>query len=129
VGEIPAHAHTLNMTLEGGTVAARVLISERDVVMHVIADRLHALPAADDAAKLRPRQAEKFFRVAVAAHQKINYCVIWQTINFSLLGVGRQFIGQATILNDEVVANFKRARRGNKPRADIAEGVNVIARG
>src|SRR5262245_61125280 len=46
MGEVAADATALGMALGGGAIAARMVIAEFEMVVHVIADRLHLLPAA-----------------------------------------------------------------------------------
>jgi hypothetical protein len=71
MSKIPADADALGMSFGSHAVAARVVVAEFNVVMHVVADRLHALPAAIDTAEQRPREVGKFLRVAVAAPQEV----------------------------------------------------------
>jgi hypothetical protein len=51
MGKVPADTDALGMTFRGGTVATGVMVSELNVVMDVVADRLNALPADIDAAE------------------------------------------------------------------------------
>src|SRR5262245_10612154 len=54
MSEVAADAAALGMGLGAGAVVARVVIAEFEMVVHVIADRLHLLPAALNAAEQRP---------------------------------------------------------------------------
>src|ERR1700751_4110001 len=54
MSEIAAHADTFLMTFGSRAVATRMVIAERDPVMHIVANRLHALPAARNASKQLP---------------------------------------------------------------------------
>src|SRR6202000_476409 len=53
-----------------GAVAPRVLITELNTVVDIVADRLHALPCALDIAEERPGEIAEFLGVAVAAAEK-----------------------------------------------------------
>jgi hypothetical protein len=67
MGKVPAYADALGMSFGRSAVAPGVVVAEFDEVMHVVADRLHALPAAIGAAEPRPGEIGKFFSIAVTA--------------------------------------------------------------
>ena len=128
MGKVPANADALDMSFERSAVAAGVVVTEFDVAMHVVADRLHALPAATDAAEPSPCEVGKFLRIAVPAPQQKHQCVIGQSSHIPLPRVRQDFVRQADVGDDEFVADLQKARRRNQPRADIAEGVAIIMR-
>ena len=70
MGKVPADADALGMSFGRSAVAPGVVVAKFDEVMHVVADRLHALLAAIDAAEPRPCEVGKFFRIAVTAPQQ-----------------------------------------------------------
>ena len=71
MGKVPADADALGMSFGRGVVASGMMVTKFDMVMHVVADRLHAPPAPIDAAELGPCEVGKFLRIAVAASQQI----------------------------------------------------------
>jgi len=126
MGKVTADAYTLGMPLRGSAVGTGVLVSELQVVMNVVTDRLHALPASIDAGESRPRQIGKFLSVAVAAAQKIRQRLIRQSADNPLLRIGDDCVGLATVADDEVAPDFQQSRRGDEPRAGIAKGIQII---
>ena len=79
MGKVPADADALGMSFGRSAVAPGVMVAEFDMVMHVVANRLNALPAAIDAAEPRPSKVGKFLGIAVAASQQIHQCVVGQS--------------------------------------------------
>ena len=71
MGKVSADPDALGMSFGRGAIAPGVVVTKFDVVMHVVADRLHAPPAPIDAAELGPCEVGKFLRIAVAASQQI----------------------------------------------------------
>ena len=65
--EVSTHTAPFLMTLGRGAIWSRVVVAEFKLIMHVITDRLHALPAADDGSELLPRKLRQLLRIAVAA--------------------------------------------------------------
>ena len=76
MGKVPADPDAVGMSFGSGAIAPGVMVTKFDVVMHVVADRLHALPAPIDAAELGPCEVGKFLRIAVAAPQQIQQRLI-----------------------------------------------------
>src|SRR4029450_4528642 len=52
--EVAADAAPLGMAFGGRAVTARMMVAEFDAPMHIVADRLHALPATLGVAAQRP---------------------------------------------------------------------------
>ena len=67
MGKVAANADALGMSFGGRAVAPGVMVTEFDMVMHVVANRLNSLPAALDIAEPRPSEVGKFFGIAVTA--------------------------------------------------------------
>ena len=129
MGKVAANADALGMSFGGSTIAPGVMVTEFDMVMHVVANSLNALPAALDAAEPRPSEVGKFFDIAVAASQQIHQCVVGQSSHIPLCRIRYDFIRQAAVGDDEVVANFQKSRRCDQPRADIAKSIAISCDG
>ena len=106
VGKVPADADALGMSFGRGAVAPGMVVTKFDMVMHVVADRLHALPAPINAAELGPCEVGKFFRIAVAAPQQIQQRFVGQGGHIPLRRIRHDLVWQAAVSDDEVIANL-----------------------
>ena len=122
-------AALLRVSLGGGAVIARMVIAELEMAVHIVADRLHLLPAALNAAEMRPGEIGELLRVAIAAAHQEQQRVIGQFRNRELPGAGRDLVGKAGIPDQEIIADFNQARWRDETRADIAKGIAIVARG
>src|SRR6201987_2039718 len=104
------------------------MVAEFKLIMHVIADRLHALPAADGGSELLPRKLRQLFGIAIAATYKINEHFVGQTVDRPLLGTRRDFIGKSLVGDNELVTNFEKTCRSHKPCANVPKEVAIVTR-
>jgi hypothetical protein len=95
------------MTLGRGSVAPSMMVTEFDPVMHVVADRLHALPATRDVCKKGPGEIAEFFGTAIAASDQVDQSVIPKPIDFPQLRARCDFIRLSAIGDDEAVSNLE----------------------
>jgi hypothetical protein len=115
--------------LGGGAIATRVVISEFNVVVHIITNCLHPLPAASDIAEQPPSLIRQPLGVAVAtAIQKWEY-VIGQFIDVELTRVRYDFIRQTAIPDNKFVSNFEAPRPSNQTRPDVPEEIDTMTVG
>ena len=114
------------MALRRGAVGAGVVIAELDLVVGVVDDRLHPFPAGVDVAEQRPGQVRQLVDVAIAAADQIDHRVVGQFRDRMQPRAGRHRIGQAGILDQEIVADLDLAGRRHDPGADIAEHVDIV---
>ena len=94
--------------------------------MNVIADGLHASPAAGHRPEERPCQVRKLLRVAVSAAVEKRQDVVRQILNFPLSRAGSDFVRLAAVAEEEVGADFKSSRGCEKTRPDVAERVEAL---
>ena len=107
-------------------VAARMVVAELNAVVNVIADRLHACPAADNRPEQRPREIRKLLRVAVSAAVQERQHVVRQVLHCPLLCVRNDLVRQATVADQEVRADFKSSCGREKARPDVAERIEAL---
>jgi hypothetical protein len=55
MSEVPANAASFLVSLRGGAIASRMMITEFYAVVSIVANSLGALPSALDTSKQRPR--------------------------------------------------------------------------
>jgi hypothetical protein len=65
--EVSTHTAPFLMPFGRGAIWSRVVVAEFQLAMHVVTDRLHALPAADDGSKLLPCELRQLLGIAIAA--------------------------------------------------------------
>jgi hypothetical protein len=116
VREVAANADAFVVPLGGSAVASGVLISEFNTVVNVVTDRLNSLPAASDPAK-HPCLVRELLSVAIPAAQKVRQRCIRQIADWPLLGLIVGFVRQATVRDQELIAEFDQAGRGRLRRA------------
>ena len=78
VREVSADAPTFGMRLPRRLGRARVLVSEREVVVDVISNCLDQWPSLSHISKLGPSQFDKEIRLAISTAEQINQCFNWQ---------------------------------------------------
>ena len=76
----------------------RMLVAELDVLVDVIADRLHQRPALRDVAELRPGRADEAVGLAVAAAEQIDQRFDGQLLQRMLDRPGRHLVRLAAVL-------------------------------
>src|SRR3569833_2276490 len=89
MGEVAAHAPPVVEDLPGGLGGAGVLVTELDVIVHEVADRLHARPAEGSAAEQLPRRLRQAIRLAVAAAEQEHQRLFRKLLHLVLLSRGR----------------------------------------
>ena len=127
--EVTANPDALLMTLAGGSIAPSMMITEFDPVMHVIADRLNALPTISDVSKKGPSETAEFLGITIMASDQVDQRVIRKPIDFPLLRARCDFIRLSAIGDDEAASNLEGSGGRNKPRAHVPKHINVVARG
>ena len=127
--EVAADPDALLITLAGGSIAPSMMITEFDPVMHVVADRLNALPATRDVCKKGPSEIAEFLGITITASNQVDQSVIRKPIDFPLLRARCDFIRLSAIGDDEAVSNLEGTGGRNKPRAHVPKHINVVARG
>ena len=108
-------------------VAACVVVAELNALVHVVADRLYALPAAGGWPEQRPSEIGQPLGVAIAASIEERQNLVGQVIDVPLAGLGSRFIREATVFNQKVVADFDAARGRHKPCPGIAKWIEALA--
>src|ERR1700746_121121 len=105
-----------------------MMVAEFKLIMHVIANRLDALPAADGGSELLPRKLRQLLGIAIAATYKINEHFVGQAVDRPLLSTRRDFIGKSLVGDNELVANFEKTCRSHKPCANVPKEVAIVTR-
>jgi len=103
----------------------RVLVSERDVMVNEIADRLDARPAGRRFIEQLPRDVGKPICFAIPAAEQIEEGLRWKILDCVLHGRRRDHVGQAAVAHRSVGRQAHAARRSNEPAAPVPEAVAV----
>jgi hypothetical protein len=127
MGEVAADPDALFVALRRRAVAACVVVAKLDTFMHVVADRLHALPTAGDRPEERPGEIGQLLGVAIATSVKERQHFVRQVVNIPLPSSGRRFIRQAAIFNQNIIADFDTASGRQKPGPGIANRIEAVA--
>jgi len=88
VGEVAADADLLVMTFRCGAVATRMLVTESNPLMGVVADSLRARPARRYATEQRPGKVGELLGVTVTAAQQVDQDVVGQVRDLRLVRAG-----------------------------------------
>jgi hypothetical protein len=121
-----AHARHVVAGVEGGLGRPGLLIVEADVVVHQVADGLHARPAGRRALEQGPGDFAEAISLAIAAAQQVDDRLIGQVLHRVLLRVGRVFVDQAGVADDEIGRQRQAAGRRQQAADDVAEAVEVL---
>jgi hypothetical protein len=121
--EIAADADALFVTFRRGSVTARVVVTEIDAVMYVIADRLDPLPAAGQMLKQRPGELCQLLRVAVPASIQERQNVVGQLVDIPLTCFGGGFFRKPAVTDEKVCFDFKKAWRRNEACPHVAKRI------
>jgi len=95
--KVAADADAFLVPLERRAVTPRVVVTERNPLMRIIANRLHALPARCHMAEQRPGQIGQLLGVAIAAAEQIDQHIVRQFSDIELPRIGRHIVGQTAI--------------------------------
>jgi hypothetical protein len=103
---------------------ARIGITKPYLCVHEIANRLHALAAAQYHPEIRPGEISELVAVAVPALEEEQQYIIGKVGYRGHIHVGWRFIG-LTIMNDEAIGECDKARRNLDPCDAIAEMIDI----
>ena len=97
MSEISADANPLLVAFRGRAIGSRVMITELDSIVDVIANRLNALPSTVNMAESGPSEIAQLLDIAVSAAEQIDQRFVRETINLPLLSVQGYFIRQSAV--------------------------------
>src|ERR1022692_1459691 len=122
---IPANALSFLERFRSTPGWARELITECNMPIDEIADRLHARPAWHSVAKQIPRDSGQVLGIAVAAAQEIDQCFFRQRLHRVLLRIWHDRVGQPVIIDNGVGSYAHAPRRSNETGAQVSKTVAV----
>ena len=128
MGKVAANPGTLLPTLKGGAGGPGIHIVKGDVVVHIVANRLHPRPTARSIAEHVPGNLAQPVGVAIPAGQQVQDGVIGQFGQRRLGQPRKDRVRQTLAADHAVTADRKAAHRRHKPSAHIAETVAVQPR-
>src|SRR5450432_230212 len=128
VGEIAADALTFVESLPGGLGGSGELITERDVLVNEVADRLHPPPAERDVGKLVPSELGHLVGLAIAAPQEEDQRLLRQLRDGVLNGRRNDRLPLAAVVDGRVGGHPKMPRGGDQTRAPISKPISVGGR-
>lgn len=79
-----------------------MMVAKRNVIMHVIADRLDSAPACDIIAEELPGRIDQGVRFAVPAAEQKQQCLVRELFNYGLPCLRIHTIGQPAIIDDGI---------------------------
>ena len=122
---VAADAGPFAERLRGAAGGAGVLVVEGDMVVNVIADRLHARVSGSRAAEELPSRLRQQIGFAIAAAQQENEGLFGQILYGVLPGGGHNLIRLAAVSDDGVGRQAEAARGREDAVAPVSEGVAV----
>ena len=126
MGEVTAHAIPFVEGLPRRLGRPRILVTERDVAVDEVADRLDPRPSRRRVAEKLPRLIREAISIAVAAREKEGERVRGQVFDGILRRVGNDNIRQARVAHDPVAGKLQPARWGQDTAAPVAERVEIF---
>ena len=102
-----------------------MLVAERDVTVHEIADRLHPRPAGRRFLEQLPGDVRKPVGLAIAAAEQIDQRIRGQILDRVLSGRSKHRIGQAAVAHHAVAGKADAAGGRDHAAAPIAEHVAI----
>ena len=102
MSEVAAHAPPLDIGFERGAGRLGVLVAERDMLVHEVADRLHQRPAFADLAEFRPGDVRQPVGLAIAAAEQIDERVDGQRLERQLRRERRDDVRLAAVIDEEL---------------------------
>jgi hypothetical protein len=126
---VATHAALFLKRLGSRTRRARVLVAEGDMVVHVVADRLHAGPAQRRCSEEAPSHVGETIRLAVPASQKEEQGFCGEILDLNLLSTGIRRVPPAAIADDGFSLQGDPPGRGDDPVAPVPEAVPVSLHG
>ena len=124
--EIAADADFLRMRFARGARRARVLVTEDDVLVREIADRLHARPAGRRLPEELPRRVQHEVRLAIAAREQEQQHLRRQLFDRVLDRVRHDRVGLAGVPDEAVGRKRDPAGGRDQAAAQVAERVPVL---
>lgn len=125
MGIVTADADSFVECFQRGARHARVFIAEHDVVMDVVADRLHAAPARRGMLKQLPRNGRQAIRLTVAAAEQKQQRLFRQVLYRQLSRLRGEHVRRAGVVDDGIGRNADTALRRDDARTPVAETVAV----
>ena len=125
MGEIPADPYLLIERFPGRSGGAGMLVAERDVVVHEIADGLDPAPAHGRVSEQAPRRLGQFLGVAVAAPQQEYQRLLWQFLDRMLVRDRRDDVGLPAIPDQGGAGDPQPPGRGDETGAPVAEAIAI----
>jgi len=102
-----------------------VLVVEGNVIMNIIADRLHARVAGSCAAEELPGHLRQQVSFAIATAKQKDQGFFWQRLHRVLPGVGDNLIGLIVVSDDRIGSQAEAARRRQAAVTPVSKGVMV----
>jgi hypothetical protein len=127
--EIAAYTRTLAESLRGRSSGARILIIESDVVVNVIADCLHPVPARLSLAEKVPGSLREQVRFAVPAAQQKDQSLFRQVLDGMLLRGHHVNLRLTAIAYDRVGRDSHPAGRRHNPVTPVPETIAISRNG
>ena len=125
MGKVAANAAALCKGLESSSGGAGMLVAERQVVVHEVADGLHPWPAGRCVSEEAPGIVGQAIGFAVAAAEQEQQGLRRQVLHLVLESARIDRIGCSEAAHDSIDSEGELARRGNKTAAPVAEAVAI----
>src|SRR6266404_705388 len=122
---VPANALSFVERFRGSLGWARELITECDVLIDEVADRLHAWPARHSVAKQIPGDSGQVLGIAVAAAEQIHQRFFRQRLHSVLLRIRHDRFSQPAIIDNGVGSDAHVSHRSNETGAPVSKAVAV----
>jgi len=108
VGKIAAHAASFGMGVPRCLARARVLVTEREAIVDIVANRLHQRPTLRNLPEKGPRRIRQAIGLAVAAGKQVEQSVHRQIVQCMLLRLGPIASGSPSSCTRKSVDTFIR---------------------
>src|SRR5579862_8059916 len=111
--------------LRGRFTGTRVLVTESDMLVDEIADRLNPRPAGWKSSEQVPGGLGQMVGFAISATQKKDQRFFGQVLDRMLTGAGGDFVGLAGVSNDSGAGDSDAALGSHDPGAPVSEPVAI----
>ena len=125
--EVATYPATLGVAGESRAGWVGVVVAELDVVVHIVADRLHPGPAFRRIAEQRPRKLRELVCFTIPAAKQIQQRVLRQILDGMLWRIGNDCVRCAGVADDESRRDAQDSGGCQNAMADVAEAVTVFA--
>src|SRR5437867_4028697 len=122
---VATNAVALYVCFGRGSGGAGMLVAEGDVVVHEVADGLHARPAERRTSEKAPSLIRKAIGLTVAAPKQEQQGFRRQVLDLVLQRVQVDRIERAGITNNRISAEGETARRCNEAAAPVSKTVTI----